>query len=51
MDFIKFWFGIMLFQYNPHNEGLFAMVCWAGMLGGLLFSLYMTYDVWTYNSL
>lgn len=45
MEFIKTWFAIMFFQYNPHNEGLFALLCWAGMFGGFLFSLYMAYSI------
>jgi len=46
MDFIKLWFDIMLFQYNPHNEALFALLCWFGMIGGFLFSLFMVYDIY-----
>ena len=46
MQFIKIWLLIMTFRYTPHNEFVFAMFAWFGMLGGFALSLYMAWDVY-----
>lgn len=45
MSILKAWLLVMSFQYNPANEALFALLCWFGIVGGIVLSIVMAYDI------